>query len=80
MDDEKNHGHACTGCGYFEMAAHRFGQYEEAEYGHKAVCMDCGYTISENHQFSKWAPPDPTGWSQRRCTICNFVQFGRLYA
>lgn len=79
LDDGANHARGCA-CGYFETAPHRFGQYEEAEYGHKAVCMDCGYTVNENHQFSEWAPPDPTGWSRRHCTICNFVQFGRLYA
>lgn len=80
MDDEKNHGHACTECGYFEMAGHRFGDYRETEYGHETVCKDCGYTIGGEHEFSGWAPPDPTGWSQRYCTICNFVQFGRLFA
>lgn len=49
MDDGENHGHECTGCGYFEMAAHNI-EIEEIQYPSKKViihrCTICGLEYS----------------------------------
>lgn len=76
MDDEKNHGHACTGCGYFEMAGHRFGKFIESSefFGHEASCTDCDYTVYEGHVFTDFE--NVMGIRQRSCKVCGFVQFG----